>query len=301
MKNVPLPSDVERPSPLKVSLIYLGVQKRSTGDRQWLFIDKQASQVWPELENYFNENTLEMGNFEARKGISETKFLNTSGSYLQKLVKIKKDAGNELDTSLETITNYRFQILLQPGLQRNTSKLQILVSTDYQPWPKISDSLAIEEMILDDLAQYLGQRLEENSSISLLAQQMIRKFEVEIINEEGAQPYMLINQDFNESWPLVGKAIRDASMPLYDVNRSFGLFYLSTVHEEANKHAFTKTIKTNRQFSSLEKHEDFQIYLAEEENGVVVRVQINDEMNVDPQFAIFILKALQKSIVDNKP
>lgn len=301
LKNLPLPKDVQRPSSLKVGLMYLGVQKRSAGDRHWIFIDKQASQVWPELENYFKDNKLELNYFEPRKGLSETKWLNASDDYLHKLIESKKTDGVTIETNTLALSDYRVRIQLQPGLQRNTAKLQLLVSDKPDDWPKVSEFLQVEDIILDDIAKFLGERLEEKNTISLLAQQMTRKFEVDLITQENSPAYLLINQDFNQSWPLVGKAIRDAAMPLYDVNRSFGLYYLSTAHEDANKFSFTKSIKNHRQFDALKNHEDFQIYLAEEESGVLVRVQINDETSADPEFTLFVLKALQKNMLEIKP
>jgi uncharacterized lipoprotein len=146
---------------------------------------------------------------------------------------------------------------------------------------------------------FLGEQLEKKSSVSLLAQEMTRKFEADVVNNEDEQPYLLINQDFNQGWFLLGKAIREASMPLYDVNRSLGLYYLSVDHAESSKFTFTRAIKTNKIFKDLENHNDFQLKLDETEDGVEIKVKISDETFANREFSLFVLEVLHKNIIKN--
>src|SRR5690606_11800787 len=136
---------------------------------------------------------LSLAYFEPRQGISETQWLSASDEYFQNLLKVKKENGINVDERVESVDGYRFRIHLQPGLQRNTAKLQLLLSTHSNEWSKVSDSLAMENIILDDLAKYLGERIEEKSTTSLLAQQMTRNFEVNIVDEGNNSAYLLIN------------------------------------------------------------------------------------------------------------
>ena len=103
--------------------------------------------------------------------------------------------------------------------------------------------LELESLLLDDLSTFLGENFEKKSSVSLLAQQMQRNFQLELRDENGEGLHLLINQDFNESWFLLGRAIRYSEMPLFDLNRSLGLYYLSVGHKEADQFSFSKTFK----------------------------------------------------------
>ena len=304
LKNVPLPSELDRPAALKVGLMRLGVQKRSAGDRHWVFIDKSASQVWPDVDQYFQDRNIPVMVQQATQGLIESDWLDSSnaeGSYVNLLIKQSSAEGKNIEAQLQGISAYRVQVQLQPGLQRNTSRLLVLVDTanvqesssQISLWPKISSSLLLEELILDDFAEYLAESLEKTSSVSLLAQQMKREFEV-IISEAQEQPFMLINQDFNQSWYIVGKAIREAALPLYDINRSYSLFYLSSEQDTDISKAFKKKLIDKKFKKILENHQDFQLLLNEEEGGVQVFVKLNDETFADREFSLFILNELKQ-------
>lgn len=302
--NVPLPTGLDRPAPLKVGLMRLGVQKRSAGDRHWVFIDKSASHVWPDVDQYFQDRNIPVMTQQAIQGLIESNWLassNTEDSYISLLLKQSSAQGKNIEEALQEMSAYRVQVQLQPGLQRNTSRLLVLVDTVNKQastsaislWPKTSSSLLLEELILDDLAEYLAESLEKTSSVSLLAQQMKREFEV-LINEEQEQPFMLINQDFNQSWYVVGKSIREAGLPLYDINRSLSLFYLSSEQDTETGKAFKKKLIDKKFKKILENHHDFQLLLNEEEGGVQVFVKLNDETFADREFSLFILNELKQ-------
>jgi len=293
LQSVPLPKKVNRPAPLQSGLIHLGIQKRSVGGRQWLYIDKPASQVWPELERYFQVNVIQAQLSQPQFGRIDSQWIEASHEYASQL---RKTQAQQLDTGVEIINDYRFSISLQPGLQRNTSKLKLLVTTEVKEWPKRSDSQTLETVLLDDLNSFLGESLDRKISVSLLAQEMIREFEMTLVNAKEGNPYLLINQDFNQSWYLAGKAINDVSMPLVDLNRSLALYYFSMDHEDAGDYKLTKLLKTNEVFEKLDDHNEFQIALKEVQNGVEMRVQLNNDKTANKAFALFILEKLRAAI-----
>jgi outer membrane protein assembly factor BamC len=290
LKALPLPEDVEQPAPLKLGMIHLGVQKRSAGERSWLFIDKSASQVWPELLAFFEEKSISLKNAEPSKGLAESEWQQDS-TFVSELVS-KANEDTEISEKESSAKAFRIFVELQPGLQRNTARLQLVLSLGQGEWPKVSDSLVLENLLLDELAAYLGEKLSQKKSVSLLAQKMERKFEVDLFSEGEEQPYILVNQDFNHTWYLTGNAIRKSAMPLFDINRSLALFYLSTEHEDAEQFDFTRKIKNNPAFSKLEDHGDFLVYVNETESGSEIKIKISDEKYADKDFSNFVLKAL---------
>lgn len=274
LKSMPFPEEVSRPAPLNMGLMNLGVQKRSAGELQWLFIDRSPSEVWPELVSWFEKDPLHIQYANPRNGTIESK------AYLND----------------KTGKQQRLQAALQPGLQRNTSRLNLIVTEKMDAWPEHSENLALESELLDELSIYLGKELEKNKSVSLLAQELQRQMDVELFSENVEQPYLLINQDFNQSWYILGIAIRKSGMPLFDINRSLGLYYLSTDHEEAGRYVFTRKIKSNDSLSKLKKHGDFMIYVLETDDGSEITVKIGDDRNADPEFSIFVLQALLENL-----
>lgn len=293
LQNMPLPDKVVRPSPLQIGLMSRGVQKRSTGGKHWLFINRAASQVWPELESYFEANGLKITLSNPRLGEIESGMVAGSAAFMDKLLENRKD---EIASDLKELRQYRFKLQLQPGLQRNTSRLELVFSSSQGAWPDRSENLEAESLIIDDLATFLGEQLEKQSSVSLLAQEMTRNFEVKLVSLENQQVHLFINQDFNQSWYLLGKAIRTNKMPLFDINRSLGLFFLSTQHKEAEGFEFTNKLKRNSKLANLEGHGDFQIYALEVESGTEVRVRLSDAKSANPVFSEFVLEALLKTI-----
>ncbi len=300
-ENVTLPEEVDRPAPLKVGLMQLGIQKRSTGDRHWIFVDKSASRVWPELEEFFKVRNISLRFLDPRKGLAETQWLDDRHVYLDTLKKDIEDRNIKLPGEITNISAYRFLVYLQPGLQRNTSRLQLVVTTQKDQWPKASDSSELEELILDDLTLFLGERLSAKSSVSLLAREMTRSFTVDLVNQVELEPYLLINQDFNQGWYLVSKGVREADMPLFDLNRSLGLMYLSTSHEDSASYAFARAIKASGLLNQEKNHEDFQLSISEGENGIEVRVQLSEETPADREFSLYVLEALRNKIKIKQP
>ncbi len=284
LSKLPLPEKTVRPAPLKIGLMNNGVQKRSVGENVWLFVDKPPSQVWPELQNYLESRELSQALASPQSGLLEA-------GWIEAGYKALADALGSPD-----LPAFRFRIFLQPALQRNTAHVQVRISLDASSWPELSHTLALEELILDDIASFIAGRLDDQSSVSLLAQQMQRSFTVDLAERDGHE-FLIINQDFNQSWVLVGKAIRDLSMPLYDLNRSFGLYYLSSSHASARDFSFTRRLD---QFKSLKNHQDFQIHVIEEEDGCKVSVQLSDDTPADKAFSHFVLAALLKQIDGNK-
>ena len=84
LQHVPLPTEVERPAALEIGLMKMGIQKRSSGDRQWLYIDKSASNVWPELENFQEFHALPVAHNNPRTGDLESSWLTLDLPYVKK-------------------------------------------------------------------------------------------------------------------------------------------------------------------------------------------------------------------------
>lgn len=293
LKEVPLPKDVDRPAPLNVGLMNMGVQKRSAGDLQWLYIDRTASEVWPELLVWFEKHGIKLEKSVPTKGLLESE-VQGEESYLLKLEKDKKKVPVEQGTAVQN--SYRIMVKLQPGMQRGSSKLQIVVTRKLNQWPEVSDLPHLENAALDDLSEYLGNALEKKKSVSLLAQEMKRNFEATLITDNVDQPYVLINQDFNQSWYMVGNAIRKARMPLFDINRSLGLYYLSTEHKDADNYSFTKKLKAHSEYYKLTNQGDFMVYVHETDQGCEVKIKISEEKFADKDLSIFVLKTLRDNM-----
>ncbi len=274
LKGVPLPEEVSRPDSLNVGLMNMGVQKRSAGDIQWLFIDRSASEVWSVLVSWFDVTPKQIQYANPRNGTIESKAftMGVGGAH------------------------QRIRVSLQPGMQRNTSRLSLLVTENMKEWPDRSSDSVQESELLDELSIYLGKKLEKNKSVSLLAQELQRQLDVKLISENVDEPYILINQDFNQSWYMLGLAVRKAGMPLFDINRSLGLYYLSTDHPEASRYTFTRKIKSHAAFSKLKKHGDFMIYIVEMDDGSEVTVKIGEDKKADREFSIFVLQSLLENL-----
>lgn len=345
LKNVPLPKDVDRPASLKVELMTLGVQKRSAGDRHWIFVDKPASKVWPEVSEFVKSKNISISLMFPSKGLIEADWYsldekgndgkgnkkktesesskNNGENYLEalldreiesapekkskskkKLDKIGKSE-TQIDKTKEDFDAYRFRLQIQPGLQRNTSRVILLIDTFtgsnpelHRGWPETSEQVTLEQVMLNDLAEYLAQQLEAKSSVSLLAQQMTRKFDIKLIENEGERKenYLLLNQDFNQSWFLAGKAIRKAKLPLYDLNRSEGTYFLKTDQDDKNAHAFRQQLSTLKSSYNIKKNALIQITLVEGTEGVRIAVSYDADESSDPKLARYILSQIQKNI-----
>lgn len=135
--SIPLPTGIQTERQDHVRL-------QTLGERQWVLVQMPPSQVWPRLRTFINNQPMQLLAESGSVGIVETA---VQGGF--------------------------FHFRVEQGLQRNTTELSALFTTERQDrqgiWPQVSGDVQKEHDVLMQIAQFLAD-LSEQRIYSFAAQ-----------------------------------------------------------------------------------------------------------------------------------
>ena len=151
-------------------------------------------------------------------------------------------------------------------------------------WPvKNQDALVVGAMF-DRLMDYFGEQGNQVGSV-VLSKDVSTLPEYTMTWDGNGFPILVINRDFNQAWQLVGAALKAANLPILDLDRSLGVYYLSA-----------KNLKVAGFDAEMESDQDVQVRLANSESGVQVSVQLDDETVAPKNLSAGILNRLREHL-----
>lgn len=201
---------VPRPEPLR-EVNQDSVRINTLGSSRWILVDGTPGQVWPRLRGFLNLNQLRVERADATNGMLETAWLQPSG-----------------DNALRE----RYRLRIEQGIQRGTSEVYVLqadIRAGQDSWPKTSSDSERENIMIQELAQYLADS-QAAAAVSMLAQQAIDSQGRVILKETNqGQPYLQLALPFARAWASTHNALQKAGFKVTDLNREQNTFYLSYV------------------------------------------------------------------------
>ena len=199
---------VPAPEPLAEDVDRDAVRINTLGDQQWILVDGGPGQVWPRLRGFLSLNQLNVQRSDAVAGIIET-------SWLQ--------------PSKEGVLRERYRLRVDQGIQRDTSEVYVLqadIRAGKDNWPKLSSNAEREELMTQELAQYLADSVAA-AAVSMLAQQAIdASGKITLEEDADANTYIKLTLPFSRAWASVGKALSKAGFYIDDIDRSQHIYYL---------------------------------------------------------------------------
>lgn len=211
--------EVPRPQPLSSNAFADKVKIQKLGQKRWILVSTEPSDVWPKVRNFLARNRLEVVFTDATNGIIETGWL-----------QFKDDAENK--------DKYRIQI--EQGVQPDHTELHVLhmnVGRDVPGsgqvnWPSQSLSAEREAWMLDELAATLATDVTGQAT-SLLAQTIGVEDKVKL-TRDGNEPILNLDLDFTRAWATVGHAVQQQGFRLWDQDNTMGIYYVAyePVNEE---------------------------------------------------------------------
>ncbi|ARN76382.1 hypothetical protein BST96_11730 [Oceanicoccus sagamiensis] len=204
---------VPTPEPLAEDINRDSVRINTLGDQRWILVDGAPGEIWPRLRGFLSLNQLAVQRADAVSGLIETAWLQPSG----------EDALRE-----------RYRLRIDQGVQRGTSEVYVLqadIRSGREDWPEQSNNAEREEIMTQELAQYLADS-SAAAAVSMLAQQAISS-SGKITLEEDANENVYINLTlpFSRAWASVGKALQKSGYNIDDLNRTEQVYYVNYVEE----------------------------------------------------------------------
>jgi outer membrane protein assembly factor BamC len=205
--------EVPPPEPLSDDLDRDSVRINTLGSTRWILIDGAPGQVWPRLRGFLNLNELTLERVDAVNGIIETAWLQPEG---------------------EGLLRERYQLRIEQGVQRATSEVYILqadIRAGQDQWPEKSTSDDREEIMTQELAQYLAD--SSATAVSMLAQQAIDSSgKVTLEEDDNGNAFIRLNLRFDRAWASAGRALTKAGFKVDDLNREEQIYYVRFIEEE---------------------------------------------------------------------
>jgi len=207
--------EIPGPEPLSEDVGRENVRINKLGEERWILVNGSPGQVWPRLRSFLTLNNLSLQRIDAAKGLLET---------------------NWITPSLEGAVRERYRLRIEQGVQRDTSEVYVLqasLKAGLVSWPEQSSVKQREELLSDELAQYLAN--SPSAAVSMLAQQTIDSSgKVTIEEYSRAQPYIKLQLPFSRAWASLRRALSKAGYQIDDLDRSQRLFYVNYSEELAS-------------------------------------------------------------------
>lgn len=207
---------VPSPEPLSDDVDRDAVRINTLGNERWVLANGAPGQVWPRLRSFFNMNKLSLQRADAVTGVLETVWL---------------------QPSTEHVLKERYRLRIDQGVQRGTSEIYILQadsSAGTERWPETSSNLQREQLMMQEVAQFLANNTT-GGSVSMLAQQAIDSSGRVTLEQDGsAEPYIRLQLPFSRAWASLGRAIRKAGIAVDDLDRDQRIFYVRYDQEQQN-------------------------------------------------------------------
>lgn len=192
------------------------------GGQAWVLVNEVPGRVWPSIASYFNDRGLNVDYDNIQLGVVQSDVANFSRE-ARTLLGMSDATDNE---TLEVV-----QARIAPGVRRKTTEIQLRVRTvgsspdQLLAWPTESNRPKLEKALLKDLADYLKGR-EDNKSYSRAALRIDTPPKVKLISEGEKTVAIKLKVSYDRAWAEVRRALDDAKIPVVDLDRSGGQFYV---------------------------------------------------------------------------
>ncbi|MBS3805519.1 MAG: outer membrane protein assembly factor BamC [Oleiphilaceae bacterium] len=197
----------------------------------WILVNEVPGQVWPSVSAYMNERGLGSAYESTQLGVIQSEIANFSRRARDLLEMPDVDEGQD--------ENYKVvQARVAPGVRRKTTEIQFRVlelderPDELLPWPSESEARGLERKLLEDIAVFLKSR-EDNKSYSRAALDMTDAPKVRLLDEDGRQAAGIkMAVSYERAWGALRRALSEAQIPVVDLDRSGGQFYVDFRSED---------------------------------------------------------------------
>jgi outer membrane protein assembly factor BamC len=214
------------------------VKIQKLGDARWLLIPQPPAIVWPKVKQFFADNGVPIAVEKPQAGRLDTDWLTISKGDAKDIVRLTILSGKEA-AAISTGRD-RVRILIEQGIRDRSSEIHLRYENDSKSipvedtMPGQSDVLEIESQLLNEVGGYVAANVSD-ATISYVARNISTQTKAEIQNDAENLPVLHLNLDFDRAWATVSQALGEAQLPVTDVDRSSGTFYVTVSDDVLNQ------------------------------------------------------------------
>lgn len=292
------------PDPLSSNYNVDKIVIRKLGDNHWIFLDAPTATIWPRLREYFIENNLNIGIENPGKGIIETEWLLSKNGSSDQIYESLTSGKAKFDSRSSIESRLRMQVA--PGVRQGSSEVRIqyiqtnIGNEDKEAltWSSGSDIdsteiVAVEDKVLTELAHYLGETINQSSTISLLAGSIASDSRA-VLMPDKVKPILKYSLGFDRTWSTVGSALGAAGIEIEDRDRTSALYYILYDDRLEDKDGFFSRLFSRDDGVPKEEANRYLIKVDELDDDVQVTVHKNASMLADADIAERLLKIIKE-------
>jgi len=264
-----------------------GMRIAKDGERRWLVVEKPATELYPQVKDFWQENGFLLIVDSPSTGIMETDWAENRGKIPQDF--IRSTIGGALDSIYDTGERDKYKTRLEAPKSDETEiyitqkgALEKCVTDTtgsclYTIWTSRPNDPDLEAIFLARLMERLGMT-QEQAKAMVSAPLGPKVAKAKFVQEANNQGYIELSSGFDRSWRDVGLALDRSNFTVEDRNRSNGVYYVRYVNAKDvgdSKGFFTKLF-SSKDDSKLQAKKYQVIVKSTGENSANVYVQDAD-------------------------
>lgn len=310
-----IPSVTAKPNksgkPIKVGLPAAvtdsyGVDKiiiKKLGNTRWVFLDAPPAVVWPKVREYWEARHIPLASADPRQGVMVTKWLYAKKGNAKAIFASIKKGVTEDDAGVAT--QQKFRLKVEPGirsgstelyLKQRSAPLNVPIRQDHVDWSGKSDNLALEDVVLTDMAYYLGAHINANYAVSKGAEHIGGKRKARLYLDRN-KPVLTYVMSFARAWATVGDALHTARIKVVDLDRSTGNYYIAFDQRTGDRPSLLRRLLFHNTTEVADVPQNRYIVHLDSKNSkhISVTVKKNASTPADTEVAEKLLKIIKES------
>jgi len=215
------------------------IRMHRLGELKWLYVEALPSSVWPIMKDFWSSNDFGLSFEDPNAGILESENLPTES------------------------TQEKLQMKIEHGIRQASSEIFLshLIKNSDNNWVKVPVENNLEDQVLRTALDYLT-KAPSTGGTSLVALNLNLGQKAVLKQSEDGTSFIEMNLEFPRAWAAVDRALKEALIPVKDLDRTNGVFFVNFSKEEE-----VGFIKGLFRRDKNTKTPDFKIYIKKEEKG----------------------------------
>ncbi|QWD61591.1 outer membrane protein assembly factor BamC [Polynucleobacter sp. MWH-UH25E] len=264
-----------------------GMRIAKDGERRWLVVEKPASELYPQVKDFWQENGFLLVVDSPSTGIMETDWAENRAKIPQDW--IRSIVGNALDSIYDTGERDKYKTRLEFS---GSSETEIYITQRGAIEKCVSDSSGacnttiwtprpndpeLEAVFLARLMERLGMT-QEQAKAMVATPLGPRAPKAKFIEEGGNKAHIELSAGFDRSWRDVGLALDRSNFTVEDRNRSAGVYFVRYVNgkDVGDSKGFFSNLFSSKDDSKLQAKKYQVVVKSTGENSANVYVQDAD-------------------------
>lgn len=216
-----------------------GMKIERDGDRRWLVVDKSATELYPQVKDFWQENGFLLAIDSPSTGIMETDWAENRAKIPQDI--IRRTLGRVLDSAYDSGERDKFRTRLEvqkPDVTEIYITHKGAIETPVKDssgamittqWTVRPTDPELEAVFLTRLMERLGMT-QEQAKAQVAATAMAPKTPRAKLVEEGSTTRIEMTSSFDRAWRDVGLALDRSNFTVEDRDRSRGIYFVRYVN-----------------------------------------------------------------------